>query len=104
VTQLLPPSSVNSYLNFDTLRFHYGNVLQWGDGKAANGIKNYLVKRNGLTLATVSNNSYSDFDIANGQKYSYDVYTVDKTGKFSAATNYTRYVRCNWIFCSLSTK
>nr|WP_030292719.1 glycosyl hydrolase family 18 protein [Streptomyces sp. NRRL F-5681] len=63
--------------------------LSWAPATDDKGIKNYDVKRDGATVATVTGTTYTDTGLTAGTDYSYSVVardTADQTGPASAAT------------------
>ncbi|MFE6709835.1 glycosyl hydrolase family 18 protein [Streptomyces sp. NPDC057695] len=63
--------------------------LSWTAATDDKGVKNYDVKRNGTTVATVTGLTYTDTGLSAGTDYSYTVVardTADQTGPASAAT------------------
>ncbi|MFF0277010.1 glycosyl hydrolase family 18 protein [Streptomyces sp. NPDC004330] len=63
--------------------------LSWAAATDDKGVKNYDVKRNGATVATVTGLTYTDTGLSAGTDYSYTVVardTADQTGPASAAT------------------
>lgn len=64
--------------------------LTWTAATDDKGIKNYDVKRNGTTVATVTGLTYTNSGLTAGTDYSYTVVardTVDQTGPASGAAN-----------------
>ncbi len=63
--------------------------LSWAAATDDKGIKNYDVKRDGATVATVTGTTYTNTGLTAGTDYSYSVVardTADQTGPASAAT------------------
>uniref|UniRef100_UPI0040402A4A glycosyl hydrolase family 18 protein n=1 Tax=Streptomyces sp. SJL17-4 TaxID=2967224 RepID=UPI0040402A4A len=63
--------------------------LTWSAATDDKGIKNYDVKRDGTTVATVTGLTYTDTGLTAGTDYSYTVVardTIDQTGPASGAT------------------
>ncbi|MDW4903444.1 cellulose binding domain-containing protein, partial [Streptomyces californicus] len=63
--------------------------LSWAPATDDKGIKNYDVKRDGATVATVTGTTYTDTGLTAGTDYSYSVVardTADQTGPASATT------------------
>ncbi|MGW2304300.1 glycosyl hydrolase family 18 protein [Streptomyces sp. NPDC001809] len=63
--------------------------LSWTAATDDKGVKNYDVKRNGTTVATVTGLTYTDTGLSAGTDYSYTVVardTADQTGPASAIT------------------
>ncbi|MEV6326906.1 glycoside hydrolase family 18 chitinase [Streptomyces sp. NPDC051909] len=63
--------------------------LTWTAATDDHGIKNYDVKRDGATIATVTGLTYTNTGLSAGTDYSYTVVardTIDQTGPASAAT------------------
>ncbi|MFF9014741.1 glycosyl hydrolase family 18 protein [Streptomyces sp. NPDC014870] len=64
--------------------------LTWTAATDDKGIKNYDVKRNGATIATVTGLTYTNTGLTAGTDYSYTVVardTIDQTGPASGAAN-----------------
>ena len=78
-----PPTNIAATQNGTTI------IVGWNTGISANPIAGYNVLRNGAKYAKVSGTTlnYIDHHVGAGQTYSYQIQTLDNTGKISAASN-----------------
>lgn len=61
--------------------------LAWGASTDTTGVTNYIVKRNGSTIAQPTGVTYSDTTVVANTTYTYTVYAVDAAGNQSAVSN-----------------
>ena len=77
-----PPTIVSANQNGDSV------TIAWNTGISANPIIGYNILRNGFYYAKVNNKTftYTDKSVAPGLTYSYQIQTVDNSGKVSSAS------------------
>lgn len=61
-------------------------TLTWGASSDNIGVASYVVKRNGVDIATVTGLTYVDMDVAAGVTHTYTVHAKDAAGNQSAAS------------------
>jgi chitodextrinase len=61
--------------------------LNWDASSDDVGVTNYIVKRNGVTIAQPTSTNYSDTSLTANTTYTYTIYAVDGSGNQSAVSN-----------------
>lgn len=102
VTPTTPRLSAELQMGFWTERFEfkYGFWLKFGGSTSPNGIKEYLIYKNGRQLAKINKTNYEDYWVGNGGQYTYSVRAVDTKGNLSQEAKITKKINCVWLFCS----
>ncbi len=101
-TSVTPPSvpaNLGGYLNFDITRWHYAIVPNWSKSSSTN-VKTYVLKRDGIEIYRGPNTSHSDFNIADGKTYTYEVSAFDGT-YYSTPKTFKATTKCYWFYCTL---
>jgi parallel beta-helix repeat protein len=61
--------------------------LAWNAATDNVGVANYIVKRNGATMATVTGTTWSDASVLPATKYTYQIFARDAAGNLSAGSS-----------------
>lgn len=93
------PTNAKGNIEFDALKFTYFTNLTWSPSYDNIGVTSYEVKRNNVSLGTVTTPNFRDYSIEPNILYTYDIYARDAAGNVSApgATRLTG--RCFLIWC-----
>jgi hypothetical protein len=99
------PSGFNVSMTYDWTKLKYAYVLNWSASSDNVGVYRYVIKRNGLSLATPSKGPYKDFGFKSGQTYEYSVQAQDLAGNLSVATPSIKIKdSCALIFCTATVQ
>jgi len=95
------PANVKASLSFNATRFAYDNNLSWtaSTDTGGSGLRDYLVRRNGVDLGSTTTAKFRDSSIAANTVYSYEVFARDTAGNVSAPGTARLVGRCFLIWC-----
>ncbi len=93
-----PPTNITDKVFFDPLRGYYVQI-DWNPSADNTGVKDYIIKKNGVVIGTTTARSYQDFEIKPDQYFTYSVQARDNAGNLSGESTDTIVARCSFIFC-----
>lgn len=94
-----PPAGLTSGIVLDSYRSAYYVDLNWKASTDNIGVKDYIVKKNGVNLGTTTTLNYKDYSIQPDVYYTYQVQARDAAGNVSAVSSTTIVGRCFLWFC-----
>lgn len=102
---IIPPTTVSIpqntevgiKFNWSLFEFDQSLTLNWSASTSPNGIKNYIINKNGRRLYEGTSRQFIDFNVNNGQRYRYDIYAIDNKGFISQPATYNRTFSCDWL-------
>ena len=98
-TTVTIPNNPEVGIKFNTSLFEFDQsvTLSWGESSSPNGIKNYIINKNGQRLYEGTARQFIDFGVNDGQRYRYDIFAVDNKGFISSPASYDRIFTCTWF-------
>jgi len=98
-TTVTIPNNPEVGIKFNTSLFEFDQsvTLSWGESSSPNGIKNYIINKNGQRLYEGTARQFIDFGVNDGQRYRYDIFAVDNKGFISSPASYDRTFACTWF-------
>lgn len=96
------PTGLTRGLLYDGSRFSYVIRLNWQPSTDNVGVKNYVIKRNGVVIDKPTGTTYDDANITANTLYTYTVEAQDAAGNTSNAAETKIKGSCFLIWCSES--
>ncbi len=95
------PKNLTASLKTNWAGFRYEMALNWSASSDNVGVTGYQVARNGETLGTTKDTSFTDDkSLNNGETYVYNIKAVDAAGNSSKASSISLETSCFLIWCS----
>jgi hypothetical protein len=94
------PTNLTSSLNWNSFTSTYAINLGWGKSTDNVGVKDYIIRRNGVQVGTTTGTTFSDKNLA-VEKYTYSVRARDSANNVSSEISTTKTIKCFLVWCSL---